>query len=346
MLDRHALGATVQRNCDIADARFARDYSMCTYLLKMREFYRWRQGYGLPDPLPADAMGHWIQNRECEWDAIEAQPFAKLRLNGKDHDPFDDGGINRILEPHGLVYSAGLGRFAQPHFFLGRLERCERRGDLTLYVAGEEYARDLTAPPGMARDGRLFVRRESLRRVLWLAVEEWRLRPRPGPMAWLVDHYGFDLAPEEALERMTGHELDALSLHEIGEARAGDLLGSAWGDALLRLSASKAELYARAARDHLADCLITLPALLEREDRASLHYYFANLQGIRREIFPAADIAYRRWVDEGGFTALRELLPAARAHWERVAGSFVPREGQSGEHALAVQRVLAGKCVL
>jgi len=45
----------------------------------------------------------------------------------------------------------------------------------------------------------------------------------------------------------------------------------------LHLSASKAELYVRAARDHLADCLVTLPALLEREDHAALHYYFAYL---------------------------------------------------------------------
>ena len=31
---------TVQRNCHIADARHAGDYTLCVYLLKMREFYR------------------------------------------------------------------------------------------------------------------------------------------------------------------------------------------------------------------------------------------------------------------------------------------------------------------
>ena len=35
------LVAAVQTNCDIADARHARDVSLCTYLLGMREFYRW-----------------------------------------------------------------------------------------------------------------------------------------------------------------------------------------------------------------------------------------------------------------------------------------------------------------
>ena len=39
-----ALVQAVQTNCDIADARHARDVSLCTYLLGMREFYRWECG--------------------------------------------------------------------------------------------------------------------------------------------------------------------------------------------------------------------------------------------------------------------------------------------------------------
>ena len=31
----------VQRNCHIADARHAREMTLCTYLLEMREFFRW-----------------------------------------------------------------------------------------------------------------------------------------------------------------------------------------------------------------------------------------------------------------------------------------------------------------
>ena len=34
---------TVQHNCDIVDARHGDEYGMCTYLLKMRELYRWQQ---------------------------------------------------------------------------------------------------------------------------------------------------------------------------------------------------------------------------------------------------------------------------------------------------------------
>jgi len=316
---------------------------LCTYLLKMREFYRWQHGIALTSRLPAAAMGDWIQACEAEWDTLEGQSFASLPVNGERYDPFDDGALNQALGPHGLVYSAGLGRFAQPHFFLGRLERRESLGDLTLYVSAREYARDLVAPPGMTRGKRLFVRRESLRRVLWQAVEEWRLRPRHGPMSWLIRHYGFDSDPEAALERMAEHELDALVRHEIGEARAATLLGPEWSEALLRLAASRLEPYARAARDHLADCLSTLPILLEREDAASLHYYFANMQGIRKEIFPAFERAYRRWADDGRLAPLRELLPRARAHWQRIAGSIVTPRNRSSR---LVERLMAGEEVL
>lgn len=32
---------SVQRNCHVADARHAREMTLCNYLLEMREFYRW-----------------------------------------------------------------------------------------------------------------------------------------------------------------------------------------------------------------------------------------------------------------------------------------------------------------
>ena len=40
-----ALVAAVRTNCHVTDARHARDMTMCTYLLEMRELYRWERGY-------------------------------------------------------------------------------------------------------------------------------------------------------------------------------------------------------------------------------------------------------------------------------------------------------------
>lgn len=48
MRNFHELVETVQKNCHIADANHARNLTMCTYLLEMREFFRWENE--LPSP--------------------------------------------------------------------------------------------------------------------------------------------------------------------------------------------------------------------------------------------------------------------------------------------------------
>ena len=50
---------TVQHNCHIADARHAGDYTLCVYLLKMREMYRWEQGIDFTTMLTTDDVGDW-----------------------------------------------------------------------------------------------------------------------------------------------------------------------------------------------------------------------------------------------------------------------------------------------
>ena len=62
---------------------------------------------------------------------------------------------------------------------------------------------------------------------------------------------------------------------------------------------SRLELMARAVRDHLADALSTLPSLIERAHPPSLHFYFANLSGMRKQIYPALLNAYQHWVECG-----------------------------------------------
>jgi hypothetical protein len=76
--------------------------------------------------------------------------------------------------------------------------------------------------------------------------------------------YGFDLDPQAAIERMTEGEIETLILHEEGELAAGRLLGGAWADKLAGLGGKRAEIFARAVKDNLADCLVTLPGLLAR----------------------------------------------------------------------------------
>jgi hypothetical protein len=92
---------------------------------------------------------------------------------------------------------------------------------------------------------------------------------------------------------MTAGEIETLVLHEEGEFAAGRMLGDRWALKLDGFSGKRAELLARAARDNLADCLVTLPELLRRGALESLHFWFANFDGLRREMFPRLVAAYQ-----------------------------------------------------
>ncbi len=329
--DLHRLTAAVQENCHISDSRHASDYTMCIYLLKMREYYRWEKGYSLSDRLPGDEVGDWLVEREALWESLEDQDYRPIDVDGRTIDPFDNDLINEALLPKELVYSGGLGRGCRPHFFLADLERVEEHDGYRILVSGKEYARDLTAPPAMALDKTIYVRQESFRRTIWERYEEWRWQKRESPMGRAIIHYDFDADPESSLDRMTAQEVNAVVLHEIGEIQAGQLLGSTWEDMLAALPRSRAEFMARAVRDHLADSLSTLPGLLEHQAEGSLHFYVANLNGMRKEIFPSLLSAYDDWHRQGKTRPLEQLVKTGRDHWQQLGEQMLDLYQQHGE---------------
>lgn len=239
----------VQYNCHVADARHGGDYGLCTYLLRMREYYRWECGLGFAEVPPRERVAEWIERREALWDGLDAAEFAPLTLAGKRFGPFDSAAINHHLVPGGLVYSGGLGSAGKPHFFLGRLERQEVVGGHTLFVSGRELARDLAAPPAMTLEGDIFVRRESLRRMLWEKLESWRWQRPDNALGRAFSSYAFDSDTEAALDAMAENEIDLLILHEQGECAAGGYLGDRqWQAMLSDFAFTPAELVARGAR--------------------------------------------------------------------------------------------------
>lgn len=312
------LVAAVQRNCHIADARHAREMTLCTYLLEMREFYRWESGIPLGDPLARSEVGEWLNAREALWETLAADDFAPLPLAGNEYEPFAVAAINQAIAPHQLVYGAGIGRFGKPHFFLGRLDRKVEDDGLTVLVCECEYARDLTAIPAALQGGTVIVRREALRQWLWEKAEAWAMKKTPGAMALALAAHGYETGPGAALERMTAAETETLILHERGEHAAGKLLGTAWEERLACTKKRRAEILMRAVRDNLADCLVTLPVLIERQAWPSLWFWFANFDGMRRELWPAMAI-YDFSKVSSDVTALRALVERGATHWEAVA---------------------------
>jgi len=182
----------------------------------------------------------------------------------------------------------------------------------------------MVAPPAMLLGETVFIRKESLRNVIWERIDEWRLKKHQDtPIARCLACYDFDERQSEHMESIlddiTDNELKVVLLHETGEAQARLLLGTQWEDLLQTLPRSNAEFIARAVRDNLADCLITLPALIETENTASLHFYFANFNGMRKELFPEALQAYQNWLDSGSLSALDDVCLYGRQHWQTIA---------------------------
>lgn len=314
-----SLRDSVQHNCHISDAAHAGDYTLCVYLMKMREFYRWEKGYAYADSLPHQEVGDWLREREQLWEDLEASDFVSLPLEDQALDPLEAEQVNTRLLPQGLVYSAGYGQRAKPHFFLGRLDRHEDTGEYRLIVAGEEFARDLTSPPAMSQNGTIFIRRQALRQMIWEKMEEWRWNRLDNPMGRAIRAYDFEHDPDGSLDTMAEAQIDTFILHEIGEVQCGRELGPEWEEMLASFPRSRAEIQARAVRDNLADALSTLPRLLDKADAASLHFYFATLTNMRKSLTPSLVDAYQTWHREGNDSVLKAIIQRSQSHWRQVA---------------------------
>ena len=321
----------VQNNCHISDAVYAGNYTLCIYLLKMREFYRWETQKPFGVPLSNDDIGEWLTQREGLWSDIEDQAIAPLTINNTIIDPYESRLINQHINQHGLVYSGGYGLYGKPIFFLAELERTEHMDEYTLYVSGRELARDLAAPPGMAQDKCVYIRRESLRRFIWEKYEESHWYNDENPLARALACYDFKNRPQESLDKMTNTEVDTIIQHEIGEIMAGQILGDEWENMLAALPRSQAEIMARAVRDHIADALSTLPELIKRAEPAQIHFYFANLSSMRKVIFPSLMKAYLEWLVDKDISPIRKQINKAKKHWLDLAQSLMKLHRQYGD---------------
>ncbi len=340
MLDLTGLIATVRRNCRISDAEYWGDYGPCDFLLRARELYRWEQGIPFFQPLPHKELGDWIRGREAAWDQLQGQELGALSIDGESFSPYDEEAINRRLLPSGYVYGGGLGARHKPLFFLGDLRKREERNGFVVLVSDREYARELSAPPATLSGRTILVRRESIRRFLWERVELWQQQKGSPAMARALAAYPFDSRPHEALERMADREAEAAIAHEVGEGLANDALGPRWQELLAALPGrSRAEIIVRAAKDLLADCLSTLPFLLARGEPASLHFYFAHLEGMRLQLFPDLRAAYEEWCARGDRAPLERAAREGQTRWLEATRAILALFEELGEGcALHIER--------
>jgi len=305
----------VQHNCDVSDAQHAGSYTLCVYLMHMREYFRWERQLGFDVVLRAEEVGEWVQNRESYWDTLEDASYRPLPLPGQGVDAFDVAAVNAWLVPLGYGYSAGIGRFGKPIFFVGRLTASESGEGYRLLCTDSEQVREMIAPVAMTRGNTIWIRRESMRRVLWEMIEEWRWKKPRNAMSRTLESYGFIDDAQGALERMVEAFTETAILHELGERVCGQQLGGDWEDMLASTNDRTTEALIRAVRDHLADCLMVLPALLAEGERAPLHFYFATMTGLRRQMFPALVDAYEGSLSGNNVSRLKQVVRQGATHW-------------------------------
>lgn len=309
------LTKTVQHNCHIADAHYAGDYTLCTYLLKMRELYRWETKQNFSTHLDKKDVGNWLKQREQLWTELEDTAYSNINIENEGLSPFESDNINDRLIEQQLVYSGGMGINNRPHFFLAELEFYKKHDDYTLYIAGKEYARDMSAPAAMSQQHNIYIRKESFRRLLWEKLETWRWNKPDNALGRAFACYDCDKQLDNALKQMTEVEIDNVILHEHGEILAGEHLGEKWQTLLFSLPHSKAAIMVRAIRDHLADSLTTLPALLKNNSAPSWHFYFGNLNNMRKDLYPALIDGYNEWYQSGSLSKITNVIEQGKEHW-------------------------------
>lgn len=330
-----SLVEAVQTNCHIADARHAADLSLCTFLLQMREFYRWEKGLPLGAALSREAVGQWLARREAHWADLEDRDF--VRLPGpcdESFDAFDVAALNAMLQPLGLVYGAGLVGPQRPVFFIAELDRLQALDEgITLQVCGREFARSLLAPPAALQGDRIVLRRESMARWLWEKFEALGLKKLEGPFRAVSRAYGLEEDFHAALPRLLDEQSRTLVLHEIGEHRAGRWLEPGWAAMRLALQDRRTELLVRAVRDHIADFTHTLPTLLAEGSAASIHFWFAGFDGLRRQLYPSLLDAYRAWCAGDAGQSLQHHAAYGALHFTRLAEQVLALHAQHADAA-------------
>lgn len=329
-----SLAQTVQKNCHISDARHASDYTLCIYLLKMREFYRWEKGLRYEATLDHDDIGQWLSQREGLWDEVDENEFSDLIINGHSFGAFDADAINEQLLPEAYIYSAGYGPNNKPVFFLAELLDQLNQGEYTIYISGAELARDLTAPIAMSQQNNIFIRKESLHRMIWEKTEEWSWHQNKNAMFKAMNLYPFSVDKEQALQQMTEQELSSIVLHEVGEIESSKQLKH-WREMVAELPRSQANIMVRAVKDHIADCHSTLPALINNRQEASIHFYFANFTHMRKELAPGLLKAYLKWDESGNYNDLLSTVNQAGEHWYALAEKILATHQQHGSNSHA-----------
>lgn len=313
MLDLEAITRQVLHNCAVSDSRAAGLYTVCGLALRLRDLYKWEKGLDPWVEHDSAKVLEWIGEKEEEWERLATAGFQDIKILGAGHDPFDTQGINTALEPEGLFYGAGYVHSVKPTFFLARLEEKKEAGGHPVYILGKELARDILTIPALSQGDSIVVRMGSARFFLWDKIFFARKSAR-NPIRFALERYGLRDQDTEALRqnlsRLLEGEVETYIHHELGGLKDTIFDRDIWRNIIAGFPHTPIELLARAVKDLLADTneYGALRHITRERKAASIAFYAAFLDGLRRMLFPQAITAFQQFASSGDWGLIEEAI--------------------------------------
>lgn len=331
MLELDAIISQVLGNCSISDSRHAGLYSVCGLALRLRDLYKWEKGL---DPwVEEDSFKilEWIGEKEEKWEKLAENDFAEIEILGTKYDPFDAQGINAVLEPRGLFYGAGYVHSLKPSFFLAVLEDTKLIDGYPAYILGKELARDLLTVPALCQDNCILIRKESAKLFLWNKVFFVRKSARDA-IRVALENYGLKDQDQKALQRnlarISAAETETYIYHELGEMHDTVFDREIWRNIISTFAHTPIELLARSVKDVLADANEhgALRYIITERKTASMAFYVAFLDGLRKVLLPELLPAFEKFVQTGNWDLIEQAVSCgyntAKHHAEVISSVY------------------------
>ena len=327
MLERDILTSQVLQNCSISDSRHAGFYSICGLALRLRDLYKWEKGLDPWVEKDSSEILAWIGDKEEEWEKLVDKNFNEITILDRQYDPFETQTINRVLEPHGLLYGAGYVHSLKPTFFLAVVEEKRELNGYPVYILGRELARDLFTVPALSQDNCIIVRKESAALFLWDQIFQIKKSGRRALHFALKDH-GLNLGELVELHRnmrkIVDAEIGTYIHHELGEMKDTVFDRDIWRKIIATFPHTPIEHLTRVVKDLLADTggNGTLRYITIERKKASLGFYLAFLDGLKKELFPELIEAFQTYMETNDWQVIEEAVlignGRARYHAEEL----------------------------
>lgn len=266
----------IKFNCNISDASYGGNLSLCNMLLRLRQLY-YREHHLKPwEKAENEKIIQWIGERESLWNECEELEFKDLQINNKKFNPFDEKGINRQIEKLGYVYGAGYAIFGKPQFFLAKLEKKASKNGANVYYLGQEVCSDLMPSFSISQNDNVYLRRESLIDFLFY---KFRDRKSGSALDKAFASFGLNQRTKKAnygelFEKIADYSGQLFIEHELSEIKTQT---DTWFEILSSGLDKKMELFVRSVKDASADF----------EDNGTLSHLTQNQEDILIMFFSA-----------------------------------------------------------